>query len=249
MKKIIGPEKENTVEITPIKDVKKTAPKKDNGKNKQPKTKGKRAKFASKDGRGKRDWSFYAIVVSLIIILIPTLIVGVTLFRATRGTGKPIIGHRFDNDLAPKIEKDDMSALQQSLESIKGVEKVNVELKTATLRIYLDMPQESDKKAVEAAANEAEKILNSKFDPKQYFSAEGSKLQYDYEIYTYNELSEDSLIYIINKTSRMTKANKQYLSEPVSKEMRDELLEIQNNRDNPVKEGVEGEGAEVETTE
>ena len=111
------------------------------------------------------------------------------------------------------------------------------------------MPKESDKKAIEVAAVEAEKILNNNFDPKQYFTADGSKLQYDYEIYSYNELEEESLIYIVNKTSRMTKANKQYLSEPISKEMRDELLEIQENRDNPVKEGVEGEGAEVETTE
>lgn len=223
MKKTIGPDNSTQEFETVVESPKRPRNNNNNKKNK---------KVPNKDG--KKDWSFYAIVICLVIILIPSLFVGITIFRASKGTGRPVFGHRFDNDLKPKIEKNDLKQLETNLAKIENVDKISVELKTATVRIYLNMPEVKDKEVIAKAGNQAEEILLSDLDVASYFTATESQLQYDYEIYAHNTPGEDAIIYLVNKTSRMEKAHKQYLSDPVSKEMVDELWEIQNNRDNPV---------------
>lgn len=233
MKKIIGPDDSTQEYKVPVEDQKKRSKRKETN-NKRPKNKKSRTK----------DWSFYAIIISLILLIIPTVFFGITLYRAYSETGNPVIGHRFDNDLKPKITSEDLSSLEDSFQDIEGVDGVDVQLQTATLRVYLDMG-ESDKEAHKKATESAKEIIYESLNPEEYFTAFDSQLQYDYELYAHNELGEEMTIYLLNKTSRMEKEHGQYLSDPVSAEMVEELWEIQDRRDNPEEEvPAETEAAE-----
>lgn len=243
MKKVVGPmdstEEYEIIDRTPVKKdsvvkkenvVKKNVSKKNVSKkrpdNKRPRGNKKRTK----------DWSFYAIVICLIVIIIPAIYMGVSLYRAYTETGRPVIGHRFDNDLSPRIEDDDVSTLQSSLETIEGVDAVNVELTTATVRIYMQLPAESGNEIIAAKAHEAEALLFENLSREDYFTSLDSQLQYDYEIYAHDPLGEEATMYLLNKSSRMEEANAQYLSAPASQEMVDEIWAIQEELDNPTEE-------------
>ena len=232
MKKVLGPmdstEEFEVIDRNPVK--------KEEVRERQVTKKKRDPKKIRGNKKRTKDWSFYAIIISLVIILIPTVYMGVSLYRAYTETGRPVIGHRFDNYLAPKIEESDVSELQSSLETLEGVDAVNVELSTATVRIYLQLPEETGKETIEAKAREAETLLFENLSLEDYFTSFDSQLQYDYEIYVYDPLGEETTMYLLNKSSRMEEANSQYLSEPVSQEMVDEIWAIQEELDNPTEE-------------
>lgn len=244
MKKVVGP-MDSTEEYKVVveepnnkKKVKKTQSSGNNNKKKPKKKKPKR-----KVNR-VRDWSFIAIVVSLLIILIPTAYMGVTLYRAYSDTSRPIIGSRFDNDLSPKVEEEQVTEIQTKLEALDGVGNVTVELTTATFRIYLELPAESAKETFSGKASEAQSILYEVLNEEEYFTADESKLQYDYEIYAHDALGDETIVYLLNKSSRMESANSQFLSDPVSQDMVDEVWARQEELDNPVEEEPVEEEAE-----
>ena len=185
------------------------------------------------DKKRTRDWSFFAIVISLIIILVPSIYMGVILWNAKQETDSPVIGHRFDNDLSPTIESESLPALKAKLEALDSVDKVSVELTTATVRIYLELPEGSEKRDYKEKALEAEAVLYESFSLEDYFTASDTQEQYDYEIYAHDALGEETIIYLLNKSSRMEVAKGQYLSEPVSQDMVDEIWAIQEELDNP----------------
>lgn len=183
-----------------------------------------------------KDWSFWAIIISLLIILVPAGYMGVTLYRAYAETGRPVIGHRFDNDLVPTIQSDDIQTLETSLDSMEGIESAKVYLTTATIRIYVALPDAVEKNVFNAKASEVEAILQGQFSVEEYFTATDSQLQYDYEIYVHNSLNEEPVLFLLNKTSRMEGAHGQFLSDAVSQEAVDEMWRIQEELDNPVVE-------------
>ena len=71
MKKVIGPEETIQMETTkPKKQAPQKGPKKVNR---------------------REDWSFKAIVISLVLILVPSTLLGISIYRAYRSTGKSIV--------------------------------------------------------------------------------------------------------------------------------------------------------------
>lgn len=205
MKKVIGPEETIQMETTkPKKQAPQKGPKKVNR---------------------REDWSFKAIVISLVLILVPSTLLGISIYRAYRSTGKPIVGQRFVGDLDPSIDKKDIKKLEEALLDIDGVKDAEVVLKTATLRIYLETDENTSKDAFASKAETAEKILYSHLDKERYFTAQDTQLQYDFEIYVHRLDEENPVIFTRHKSSRMEKAKEQFLTDPLSKEMAEDLRE------------------------
>ncbi len=227
MKKVLGPE--DTIQM---KKQSKTNKKKKSGKKQR-----------------REDWSFKVIIISLLIILVPTILLGFSIYRAYRSTGRPIVGQRFVGDLAPSLEKKDLKILEDKFSEIEGVKAVDLNLKTATLRVYLEMDEDVSKDAFASKLQTAEEILYSLYDKEQYFTAEGTKLQYDFEMYAHRLSEEDPIILTHYKTSRMDKAMSQFLSEPVSEEMAEDLREREKAREEEASEEKDPDKPDIQEDE
>ncbi len=131
--------------------------------------------------------------ITLIIIAIPCVIVGYVLLTSMEEQNEPVVGVRFDSgDLNPKIEQSQLDQIQQELSGIGGVESVTDNLKSATLRIHLNMADDADRGTVEAAMNQARDIVNSILPFDTYFTNTENGKNYDIEIDSYNWIVDDS---------------------------------------------------------
>ena len=118
---------------------------------------------------------------TVIIIMIPVVIVGYVLLTSLGGQNRPVEGSRFSKtDLDPAITKDNISSLESALGNIDNVEKVSVNLLSATLRVHIDL--------VDSAYN----IVNEQLPIDTYFTNKDSSKMYDLEIDSYNYLIDDT---------------------------------------------------------
>ncbi|WP_282108866.1 hypothetical protein [Faecalibaculum rodentium] len=131
--------------------------------------------------------------ITLVIIAIPCVIVGYVLLTSMEEQNEPVVGVRFDsNDLNPKIEQSQLDQIRQELSGIGGVESVTDNLKSATLRIHLNMADDADRGTVEAAMTQARDIVNSILPFDTYFTNTENGKNYDIEIDSYNWIVDDS---------------------------------------------------------
>ena len=215
------------------------------------------ATTAKKHKSKKKDKSTIILIVGLVLIAIPCAILGWILISASMDTGKPINGDRFKGDLDPAITKDQLSEIESRIKGENQVEKVTVELTTATLRVYVDAVDSiSDEEASalsETAYNDVTAVLNE----GPYFTAAGGKKMYDLEVHVYNNIDKSGAgdyVYVIrSKNSGMEQAATQVVSKPLDAELaqqlRDELAEKRNptqNKDNGDEEVVGGEDTEAQ---
>lgn len=130
---------------------------------------------------------------TLIVILIPFLIVGYVILTSLGGQNEPVTGNRFDSkDLNPAITSDQINQIQTALASIGGVENVEVNLKSATLRISLDVSDDANADTCNAVAQEAYNQVNGILPVDTYFTNTEEAKMYDLEIDAYNFLIDDS---------------------------------------------------------
>ena len=191
---------------------------------------------AKKHKTKKNDKSTMILIVGLVLIAIPCAILGWILISASMDTGKPINGDRFKGDLDPAITKDQLSEIESRIKGENQVEKVTVELTTATLRVYVDTVDSiSDEEASalsETAYNDVTAVLNE----GTYFTASNGKKMYDLEVHVYNNVdksgSEDYVYVIRAKNSSMDQAATQIVSKPLdadlAQQLREELAEKRN---------------------
>ena len=191
---------------------------------------------AKKHKTKKNDKSTMILIVGLVLIAIPCAILGWILISASMDTGKPINGDRFKGDLDPAITKDQLSEIESRIKGENQVEKVTVELTTATLRVYVDTVDSiSDEEASalsETAYNDVTAVLNE----GTYFTASNGKKMYDLEVHVYNKVdksgSEDYVYVIRAKNSSMEQAATQIVSKPLdadlAQQLREELAEKRN---------------------
>ena len=127
--------------------------------------------------------------LTLIIILIPMLIVGYVLMSSMESSGNPVEGSRFaSNALNPKIDQSSLDAIQNELLAIEGVESATMDMKSATLRIHLNMQDGYDDEGLNNAAEQAYSIVNNYLPVDTYFTNAGDTKNYDLEIDSYNYL-------------------------------------------------------------
>lgn len=131
--------------------------------------------------------------LTLIILIIPCVMIGYILLVSARETDQPVEGNRFGpNDLNPKIEETQMSAIQGDLMSIPNMESATIDLKSATLRVHLNLVDNADDVMLEDAANQAYDIINNHLPIGTYFTSNGEGKMYDLEIDSYNYLVDDA---------------------------------------------------------
>lgn len=199
------------------------------------------------------------IFVGILIILIPFIILGVILIQASMSTGKPILGDRFKNDLNPAITSEQLKEISTKIKGQSNVDSVDVSLKTATLRVYVDVSDTSSEQQVMDMSKSAYQDVISILDVNTYFTQHDGKEMYDIEIHAYNQdkNTEENFIYVItNKNSSMEKEHSQVVSKALDPELaqqlRDDVLERENKKKQKATEPtdleVQGQETEESTT-
>lgn len=190
------------------------------------------------------------LIVGLAIILIPIIIFLSILITAFFQTGKPINGHRFDGDLDPAITKAQISEVQKNVSEISGVQSAEVILKTATLRVYVDVEDNFDQAKTNEVLKQAEQKVNQTIPEDTYFKATDTKKMYDLEIHVYNKekREDDSFVYyILNRNSRMDKPKIQLVSKPLNEDLAKELrAEAEKEKEGNKQEDKKQENKETE---
>ncbi len=167
--------------------------------------------------------------ITLIILLIPCAIVGYVLMTSMEGQGQPVVGNRFsEHALQPQIQQKDVDAIQGELMNIEGVESATIDLKSATLRIHLNVVDGADDEMLDSAAEQAYSIVNNYLPIDTYFTNTSDSKNYDLEIDSYNflvdgdhPLEEQRYIKILKtgagekRTDNMREARNQELTDSV----------------------------------
>lgn len=165
--------------------------------------------------------------ICLVLLLTPIVVLAWILISAALDTGSPILGNRYKGDLDPAITKSDLSSVKSATEGISGVEKVDVQLATATLRVYADVTDSATADDEKATATEIYNAVTGVLDANTYFTQSDGKKMYDLEIHVYNldkNRDSDSFVYVVEtKTSSMDAPIQQILSEPVDAELAAQL--------------------------
>lgn len=131
--------------------------------------------------------------LTLIIIAIPCVLIGYVLLTSMEEQNSPVTGNRFsDTDISPSITNTAITNLDASLQSIPNVESATVNLKSATLRIHLNMVDTASEQDMRDAIEQAYSIVNSTLPVETYFTNTDDGKMYDLEIDAYNYLVDDS---------------------------------------------------------
>ena len=163
----------------------------------------------TKDGKPKQN--HILVWIAAAVVLIPTIFVGVVVMTSTENQGEPVTGVRFlEEDLNPAITEEQITQVQEAM-TFDYVESVEVNLKSATLRINInleDQVDEADQDLVENIAQDAYDAVNEILPVDTYFSQKEDGKMYDLSINVYNyssfdeEHTEDHWIYVcLTKTS------------------------------------------------
>lgn len=130
---------------------------------------------------------------TLIIIAIPVVIVAYVLLTSMGGQGEPVVGNRFNGeDLNPGITEEAMNSIQEQVSGIGGVEEATINLKSATLRVHLNMDDSYTQDQIQAASDQAYEIVAATLPIDQYFTNREDAKMYDLEIDVYNYIVDDS---------------------------------------------------------
>lgn len=130
---------------------------------------------------------------TVIIIMIPVVIVGYVLLASLGGQNRPVEGSRFSKkDLDPAITDDNISTLESALSNIENVEKVSVNLLSATLRVHIDLIDSATDDVASAAINSAYSVINEQLPIDTYFTNKDGSKMYDLEIDSYNYSIDDT---------------------------------------------------------
>lgn len=155
-------------------------------KLKQTKTKKKKNPNAPTQGH-KLVW------FTVILIAIPCLFVGYVLLTSMGGQGEPVVGNRFQKgDLDPKITEENIQSIKDSVSTIGGVEEVTVNLKSATLRVHLNLVDDIGYDTCEAALNQSYDLINGILPIDTYFTNREDGKMYDIEIDAYNYIVDEN---------------------------------------------------------
>lgn len=167
--------------------------------------------------------------ICLILLVTPPAVLGWILYSSQQDTGKPVLGNRYEGDLDPAITMDQMTAIENGVAALEGIEAYRVEMPTATLRVYADIADDAGSDAASSKADEIYGVITGILDPSVYFTQADGKKMYDVEIHVYNhpkstETDDDGFVYLIkSKSSSMSEPRSQTVSQPVNAELAQKL--------------------------
>lgn len=140
----------------------------------------------------------YLLWITVIIIAIPCIILAYILIGSREGSTSPVVGSRFDDALDPEITAQDLNALKETLQ-FEDAQAVEINLKSATLRISIDTRDDMSQEEMSALLDSAYDKVTEKLPAATYFtnrkSGEGDNeavvKMYDLEISVYNFIPEN----------------------------------------------------------
>ncbi len=167
------------------------------------------------------------LIAGLVTLAIPVIILVWILGSAFFNTGKPINGDRFNGDLDPAITNDDIKNTKEVLKSISNVENVEIVLKTSAFRVYVDTLDSIGGGDVQNVSKAVVAKIFEKLPLNTYFTSSDLKKMYDLEVHVYTKIPEQEgetfIYYIANKNSSMSEVKYQLVSEPLNKDLANEL--------------------------
>lgn len=193
----------------------------------------KNDKKETKKNAGKQ--SHILVWIAAAVILIPTILVGVVVMTSTENSGTPVVGSRFsETDLNPAITDDQITQIEAAMKELDYAESVEVNLKSATLRINIDLDDivdEVDEELVKKLASQAYDKVDAILPVETYFTQQSDAKMYDLSINVYNyssfdeEHTEDHWIYVcLTKTSASEKSVVDVLSVPRDEETAEAVI-------------------------
>ena len=193
----------------------------------------KNDKKETKKNAGKQ--SHILVWIAAAVILIPTILVGVVVMTSTENSGTPVVGSRFsETDLNPAITDDQITQIEAAMKELDYAESVEVNLKSATLRINIDLDDivdEVDEELVKKLASQAYDKVDAILPVEAYFTQQSDAKMYDLSINVYNyssfdeEHTEDHWIYVcLTKTSASEKSVVDVLSVPRDEETAEAVM-------------------------
>lgn len=189
-----------------------------------------------------KDWSFYVIIISLIIIAIPTSFLGYHIIQARLQTGQPLFGDRFKGDLSKKILPEHLDSLTTTVMENPNVESVNFTITAATLRASVKAKPEVDKALYDEIVDSIYASVDSLLPITDYFTQTSTEKMYDIEINLYNTLTSTEetpfVNFMLSKSSAKEELIKQYISESSNPEFVEELLEFEKQREEQANENA-----------
>lgn len=181
-----------------------------------------------------------------IVILIPCILLAYIYFGAKENSGKPTVGSRFDHSLNPAITDDQLSKLKSTLK-FDGVDQIEINLISATLRVNIDTKDDASADTVKSIMNEAYDDIDKVLPIKTYFTNnKDNDKMYDVEVHVYNYIPDDShpaddQIYMVKtKTAAAKKPNVSTPSSPKNKKLADKLLKEQEQAKKDAEKAAEG---------
>lgn len=136
----------------------------------------------------------YLLWVTLVIIAIPCILVLYIIIGSRESSNTPVEGSRFKHALDPEITEQDISGLKEAL-NLEGVESVEINLKSATLRITLNTQDDLSQDAIQNILVAAYDKVVEKLPVDTYFKNKtvDDKMvkMYDLEINAYNYIPQN----------------------------------------------------------
>lgn len=168
--------------------------------------------------------------LTVILIAIPCVLVGYVLITSMEQQNEPVVGNRFQSqDIDPKITQDQLDQIQSSLSEIGGIESVTVNLKSATLRVHLNIADDASQDQINAIVDEAYNRIDAILPIDTYFTNHEDGKMYDLEVDGYNFLvdeshPQESQIYIkVTKTGAGNRVT-DYLTQAKDQELVDQIV-------------------------
>lgn len=182
------------------------------------------------------------LVLGIAILLVPVIIFGYLLYDATLGTGTPLFGSRFTNDLDPKITSEQLTTVETALDGLTNVESATINLKSATVRITVDTADTLiDAAGVQALSTQVYDSIIATLPIETYFTSDEVKKMYDLEISVYNlkdgKDQANYFYFILVKNANMETWKIQEVSKPLNPELAQELLDKLNAEETENQEG------------
>lgn len=167
-------------------------------------------------------------IIAMVVIALPLLLLAFIYFATKENAGAPTFGDRFDASLDPEITEELLDQVETSL-AYEDAESVEINLKSATLRITFNMKDDTGSDRISAVLKDAYKKVNEILPVETYFTNKESMKMYDLDIHAYNFIPQDDntegwVYKELIKNAASEKAITDTLSAPRDKETSDILL-------------------------
>ena len=189
--------------------------------------------------RRKISFGGWILMISLVIVVIAASAFAWILFGAISEKGKTIVGDRFKLELNPAIETAKVADVKSAIEAESFAVKTSVNLKSATLRVLVQVKSELTDAQLTEAILKIKDDVNAVLPIETYFTSTPDVKMYDLEIQVYNSETAESTesftyhYFILVKNGTMTTWTIQDVSVAASPEMRAILEERLNSFNTP----------------